>query len=115
MEGVEHNLKFSLFPRTHTCVVSALRMLCDSVGASASRAIESAGSHFLALLGARTPRRSTRTVADLVALPRPAHVTTGRGLPAACRSGLGLLMGWVQMGLMGWVFKWVHSGWVGMS
>jgi hypothetical protein len=28
---------------------------------------------------------------------------------------LGLLMGWVQMGLMGWVFKWVHSGWVGMG
>jgi hypothetical protein len=28
---------------------------------------------------------------------------------------VGLLIGWVQMGLMGWVFKWVHSGWVEMG
>jgi len=77
----EENLKFSLFPRTHTCVVSApTHVLRFCVGASALRArIESAGSHLLArlALGARTPRPSTRTAADLLALPRPAHVTTG--------------------------------------
>ena len=30
-------------------------------------------------------------------------------------SGLGLLMGWVEMGFMGWVLKWGVFGWVKMG